>query len=210
MTVTHPTLHPTLLLACGALARDVIALRAKHSWQAEILCVPALLHNTPGRIAPAVEARIYALREHYSRIIVVYGDCGTSGALDAALDRMGVERVSGPHCFEQFGGRHHDDLMNTEPGTYFLTDFLVRSFEALVWRNLGLDRHPELLADYFGNYAQVVYLVQQPEPELLVKAKQCALRLGLPLHVIEVGYGELEVRLLTLLAGSPVIIRDSV
>lgn len=195
--------HPILLLACGALARDVIALRDTHRWSVDILCVPALLHNTPHRIAPAVEARITALREQYERIIVVYGDCGTSGALDVALDRLGVDRISGPHCFEQFGGSVHDQALESEPGTFFLTDFLVRSFDALVWHNLGLDRHPELLGDYFAHYQQVVYLAQTPSETLRVQAARCAERLGLPLIVKEVGYGDLEIRLLNLLA-SPV------
>lgn len=190
---------PTLLLACGALAREVIALRTRYTWQADIQCLPALLHNTPNRIAPAVEARIRALREHYARVIVVYGDCGTAGALDAALDRLGVERISGPHCYEQFGGAAHDAILNETPGTYFLSDFLVRHFEALVWRGLGLDRYPALRDDYFGHYQQIVYLAQTTDADLQARAEAAAARLRLPLHTLFVSYGALESRLVDLM-----------
>jgi hypothetical protein len=191
--------NSVLLLACGALAREVIALRERHGWPADIYCVPALLHNTPGRITPAVEKRIADVRDQYQRIIVVYGDCGTSGALDAALDRLGVERVAGPHCFEQYGGEIHDQMMRDAPGTYFLTDFLVRHFVQLVWRGLGLDRYPQLRDDYFGHYTQIVYFAQTQDDHLLQRAYQAAELLNLPLRVEYVGYGALETRLLALL-----------
>jgi len=187
--------NSTLLVACGALARDVIDLRDAHGWSADITCVPALLHNTPSKIAPAVERKICAMREHYTRIIVVYGDCGTSGELDAALARLGVERVAGPHCYEQFAGAGYERVMDATPGTYFLTDFLVRHFDALVWRGLGLDRHPELLADYFGNYEQVIYLAQRDDADLARRAVAAAERLRLPLYVQPTGGGDLETRL---------------
>ena len=192
-------MNDVLLLACGVLAQEVIALRDRHGWQADILCVPALLHNTPDWIAPAVERKILDLQPRYRRIIVVYGDCGTSSALDAALSRLGVERIAGPHCFEQYGGARHDALMELTPGTYFLSDFLVRHFEALVWRGLGLDRYPQLRDDYFGNYEQVVYFAQTDSPDLRARAELAAAQLGLPLRVIQTGYGELETRLLALL-----------
>ncbi len=187
--------NPTLLIACGALARDVIALRDTHGWHADITCVPALLHNTPSKITPAVEHKICAMRDHYARIIVVYGDCGTSGVLDAALARLAVERVAGPHCYEQFAGAAYERVMDATPGTYFLTDFLVRHFDALVWRGLGLDRHPELLADYFGNYEQVIYLAQRDDADLTRRAVSAAERLRLPLHVQPTRGGDLEARL---------------
>lgn len=192
-----------LLLACGALAREVIALRDKYEWNADVLCVPALLHNRPGKIAPAVERRILTLRDQYARVIVVYGDCGTGGALDCALARLGVERVAGPHCFEQYGGALHDAISEETPGTFFLTDFMVRTFDGLVWRGLGLDRYPELRDDYFGNYEQVVYLAQTDNPELKQRAAQAAEKLGLPLRVEFVGYGELERRLLAAICSIP-------
>jgi hypothetical protein len=191
--------EPILLLACGALAREVIALRDRYGWQADVYCVPALLHNTPGKIAPAVEKRILQLRDHYSRVIVVYGDCGTNGALDAALARLGVERIAGPHCFEQYGGTVHDSIMEQKPGTFFLTDFLVRHFDALVWRGLGLDRYPELRDTYFGNYEQVAYLAQTDNADLMARAERAAQTLGLPLVVEHVGYGDLESRLVALM-----------
>jgi hypothetical protein len=197
----HSALNPepsVLLLACGALAREVIALRDRHGWDANVLCVPAILHNTPNRITPAVEKRILELREHYTRIIVVYGDCGTGGVLDAALARLGVDRVAGPHCYEQYGGSLHDTLMDSTPGTFFLTDFLVRHFDAMVWRNLGLDRYPQLRDDYFEHYEQVVYLAQTDDADLRARAEIAAQRLGLPLRVESVGYGELERRLIRL------------
>jgi hypothetical protein len=193
---------PLLLIACGALAREVIYLREKHAWDAEIVCVPALYHNTPNKIAPAVEKRILALRGQYQRIIVVYGDCGTNGDLDSALARLGVERISGPHCFEQYGGACHDQHMDQTPGTYFLSDFLVRHFDKFVWHSLGLDRYPQLRDDYFGNYQQVVYLAQTNDPDLLTRAKQAAAKLGLPLRIEHVGYGALETRLLATITSS--------
>jgi len=191
--------HKTLLLACGALAREVIALRDHHGWRAEVYCIPALLHNTPGKIAPAVERRIIEMRECYERVIVVYGDCGTNGALDSTLARLGVERIAGPHCFEQYGGAHHDAIMAEAPGTFFLTDFVVRHFDTLVWRNLGLDRYPQLRDDYFGNYEQVVYFAQTDNPDLLQRAERAAQMLNLPLHVERLGYGDLETRLVALM-----------
>ncbi len=188
-----------LLLACGALAREVIALRDRHGWQADVYCVPALLHNTPGKITPAVEKQIVELRDQYARVIVVYGECGTNGALDQALARLGVERIAGPHCFEQYGGDVHDSIMEEKPGTFFLTDFLARHFEALVWRGLGLDRHPQLRDAYFGHYEQVAYLAQTDDPALVARAERAAQALGLPLVVERLGYGALESRLLALM-----------
>jgi hypothetical protein len=185
----------TLLLACGALAREVITLRDKYAWDADVYCVPALLHNKPDKIARAVEQRITELRERYARIVVVYGDCGTSGALDEALDRLGVVRISGPHCFEQYGGAIHDRHMGETPGTFFLSDFLVRHFDGLVWRGLGLDKYPQLRDDYFGNYAQVVYLAQMDDADLRERAEQAAAMLQLPLRIEQVGVGEMETRL---------------
>lgn len=192
--------HDTLLLACGALAHDLLAWRDAHNWHVDILCAPLLLHNTPGKIASVVAAKIRALQADYARIIVVYGDCGTSGALDAALDDLGVQRIRGDHCFAQFGGPLYDQIMNDAPGTFFLTDFLVRSFEALVWKNLGLDRHPELLTDYFGNYTQAVYLVQDAKRNLAHQAVVCAARLQLPLRVVHVGGGDVEKQLSAMLS----------
>jgi hypothetical protein len=195
MTDSNDTQRDMLLLACGALARDVIAIRDKYGWRADVYCAPALLHNTPDRIAPTVEQRILKLRAKYARVIVIYGECGTHNVLDVMLERLGVERIAGPHCFEQYGGTVHDNLMETIPGTFFLTDFMVRSFNGLVWRSLGLDRFPELRDDYFANYSQVVYLAQSEDSRLRECAVQAAKMLGLPLRIELVGYGELERRL---------------
>jgi hypothetical protein len=181
---------------CGALAREVLALRDRHGWEADVLGVPALLHNRPDRIPAAVLARIREARSMYARVLVVYGDCGTGGLLDRVLEREGVERVAGPHCYEMYANREFDELMAEAPGTFFLTDYLVRSFDHLVIEGLGLDRHPELRDDYFHNYTRVLYLAQQDDPALVSRAQQAAARLGLPLTTRKVGYGALERRLL--------------
>jgi len=133
-------------------------------------------------------------------VIVVYGDCGTSGRLDAVLAHYNVSRVAGPHCYELYGGAQFDAAMDETPGTFFLTDFLVRCFEGTVLKGLGLDRFPELQATYFANYARVVYLVQQDDAALLAKAEGIAARLGLPLELRRTGFGQLELRLIELMA----------
>lgn len=189
----------TALIACGALAREVLALKALHGWQADVLGVPALLHNTPDRIPEAVARRIRQARAAYQRVIVVYGDCGTGGRLDALLAAEGVERVAGPHCYEMYANGRFQALMDQAPGTFFLTDYLARSFDHLVVERLGLDRHPELRADYFANYTRVVYLAQEDKPELRAKAEWAAGIVGLPLEVVRVGYGALESRLVEMM-----------
>jgi hypothetical protein len=124
------------------LAREVIALRDRYGWDADICCVPALLHNTPDRIPPAIEKRIRALRSQYQCVVVVYGDCGTSGALDDALDRLGVERIAGPHCYEQYGSTRYDQIVRDVPGTYFLTDFLARHFDRIAIHSSAMTTLP--------------------------------------------------------------------
>lgn len=189
----------TALIACGALAREVLALKALHGWQADVLGVPALLHNTPDRIPEAVARRIRQARAAYERVIVVYGDCGTGGRLDALLAAEGVERVAGPHCYEMYADGRFQALMDQAPGTFFLTDYLARSFDHLVVERLGLDRHPELREDYFANYTRVVYLAQEDKAELRAKAEWAAEIVGLPLEVVRVGYGALESRLVEMM-----------
>lgn len=191
--------HDTVLIACGALAREVIALRDRHGWAADVVGVPALLHNWPERIPPAVRRRIGELRQQYRRLVVVYGDCGTAGVLDKMLAAEGVERVAGPHCYEMYADGSFADLMAEAPGTYFLTDYLAYSFDHLVIEGMGLDRHPELREMVFHNYTRVLYLAQRDDPALLAKAQQAADYLGLPLEVRPAGYGALESRLLALL-----------
>lgn len=185
----------TALIVCGALAREVLALKMKHGWQVDVLGVPALLHNHPDRIPQAILNRIRQARGEYDRVIVVYGDCGTGGMLDRMLEQEGVQRVSGPHCYEMYADGSFDSLMAEAPGTFFLTDYLVQSFDHLVLQGLGLDRHPELRAEYFKNYTRVVYLAQRDEPALLERAKWAAESLNLPFEVRNTGYGKLETRL---------------
>lgn len=189
----------TALIVCGALAREVLALKEKHGWDVDVLGVPALLHNDPDRIPPAIQRRIRQARKDYERVIVVYGDCGTAGMLDRLLEQEGVRRISGPHCYEMYADGNFDSLMSEALGTFFLTDYLVQSFDHLVLEGLGLDRHPELRDQYFGNYTRVVYLAQRDDPALNLKAKWAADCLGLPLEVRQTGYGKLESRLKELL-----------
>jgi hypothetical protein len=192
----------TAIIACGALAREVLALKEKHGWEADVLGVPALLHFRPDRIPNAVRERIAETRAGYDRVVVVYGDCGTSGALDQLLAAEGVERVSGPHCFEMYANGswgQFENMMADQPGTFFLTDYLVQSFDHLVIEELGLDRFPELRDDYFGNYTRAVYLAQTDNPDLRARAQWAADYLSLPLEVTHTGYGALESRLVDLM-----------
>ena len=162
--------------------------------------VPAQLHNRPEKIDTAVQKRIREARQKYDRIIVVYGDCGTGGRLDKMLAAEGVERIAGPHCYEMYaGGSDFAALMAEEPGTYFLTDYLLRSFESLVVKGMGLDRHPELREIYFRNYTRLLYLAQVDDAALREKAQRAADTLGLRLKIRQTGYGALESRLAALM-----------
>ena len=185
----------TALVACGALAREVLALKKKHDWDVDVLALPSLLHNEPERIPGAVQERIRRARDDYDRVIVVYGDCGTGGMLDRLLAKEGVSRVAGPHCYEMYADGTFESLMAEAPGTFFLTDYLVQSFDHLVLEGLGIDRHPALRDEYFRNYTRMVYLAQRDDPALLARARWAAESLGLPLEVRKTGYGKLESRL---------------
>jgi hypothetical protein len=166
-----------LVIACGALAREALALKLEHI---DIACLPAQLHNHPKQIPEAMRAKIHANRQAYDEILCLYGDCGTGGELDRVLKEEGVRRIEGAHCYEFYaGGEEFSTLAEEEPGTFYLTDFLVRHFDALVIRGLGLDRFPELRDDYFGNYRRVVHLAQFEDPDLETKARAAAERLGL-------------------------------
>jgi hypothetical protein len=166
-----------LVIACGALAREVLALNLGHI---DVACLPAQLHNYPKQIPGAMRAKIRANREAYDEILCLYGDCGTGGELDRVLAEEGVSRIEGAHCYAFYAGEEaFAALAEEEPGTFYLTDFLVRHFDALVIRGLGLDRFPELRDDYFGNYRRVVHLAQFDDPDLDTKAKSAAERLGL-------------------------------
>ena len=190
----------TLLIACGALGREIAALKRANGWtMLDVRCLPAELHNRPERIAPAVRAEIRANRDGYAKIFVVYGDCGTGGQLDAVLREEGVERLPGAHCYEFLATPQvFAQFADAEPGTFYLTDFLLRHYERLVVRSLGLDRHPELAAEYFRNYRKLVYLAQTERPEAVERARQIADSLGFTFEYRYTGYGELGTRLRTL------------
>ncbi len=185
---------------CGALAREVMDIARKHAWDVEFHGVDAQAHMRPERIGPLVERKLQELIPQFERVIVVYGDCGTGGALDEVLMRYNVPRLDGPHCYEWYGGTSFNVMMNEEPGTFFLTDFLLRGFDGLMWKGLGLDRFPELQEMYFANYKRLVYLVQNEDAMLVAKAQEVSQRLKLPLEIRHTGYGALETRLVALMS----------
>jgi hypothetical protein len=175
-------MRPTvLLIACGALAKEIVALQKRNDWShMKIQCLPAELHNRPEKIPAAVKATIEEHREHFEHIFVAYADCGTGGLLDQVLAEFNIERLPGAHCYEFFAGEtEFSELGNTEPGTFYLTDFLTRHFDRLVKKGLGLDKHPELTTTYFGNYRRIVYLSQTKSDKLEALAEQHAQYLGL-------------------------------
>ena len=173
--------RPPLVIGCGALANELVELTRRAGLSAmDLTCLPAGLHNRPERIPAAVRAKIRRARaDGYDRIFVAYADCGTGGLLDRIPEREGIARLEGAHCYEVYAGRAaFAALHDAEPGTFYLTDYLVRNFERLVVRGLGLDRHPELLPLYFGNYRRLVYLAQQDDAALTEGARTAAARLG--------------------------------
>lgn len=182
-----------LLLACGALGREIVDLVDANGWSAfDIQCLPAKWHNTPELIVPALREKIRASRGRYETLYVLYGDCGTGGLLDAMLAEEGVERIAGPHCYAFFSGNaRFAATADDDFSAFFLTDYLARHFDKLVWQGLGLDRHPELLPDYFGNYSKIVYLAQVKDEGLEAKARAAAQKLGLAYEYRFTGYGEL-------------------
>lgn len=183
-----------LLIGCGALAREILALKAANGWRGmDLTCLPAKLHNRPQLIPEAVRAKVREGRAAgYASIFVVYADCGTGGLLDKVCAEEGVERVAGPHCYafydglETFEGRGDEEMR-----VLYLTDFLARQFDTLIWRGLGLDRHPELRDEYFRHYDRVVYLAQTDDPDLTRRAQEGAARLGLKFERRFSGYGDL-------------------
>ncbi|MSU91392.1 DUF1638 domain-containing protein [Rhodobacteraceae bacterium 2CG4] len=188
---------PLLLIACGALAREILALRAANGWtHMDLQCLPAKLHLTPDRLPDAVAAAVAEARGRYERIFVVYADCGTGGLLQARCAQLGVEMVPGPHCYSFFDGNDaFAARAEDEVTSFYLTDFLVRQFDAFVWRPMGLDRHPELRDMLFGNYERLVYLAQTREPALEAQARDAARRLGLEYRYRFTGYGDLATEL---------------
>ncbi|WP_138934365.1 DUF1638 domain-containing protein [Roseovarius arcticus] len=185
-----------LVLACGALAREILALIQLNGWDHMTLaCLPAKLHLYPDKITEAVEEAVQKHSANFERIFVAYADCGTGGLLKAKCDELGVEMIAGPHCYSFFEGndafgRHEDEIT-----AFYLTDFLVKQFDAFVWRPMGLDRHPELRDMIFGNYTKLVYQAQTEDPALKAKAEECARRLELEFEYRFTGYGDLSIAL---------------
>ncbi len=226
VATSAPAGSRTLVIACGALARELLAIvRINGLGSVTVECLPAALHNRPKEIPDAVRARIHRARnphpgagDHlrvvdcditvegshllhtpdeagttYDSIFVAYADCGTGGLLQKVCEEEGVEMLAGAHCYEFFAtAPRFAEIQDAEIGSFYLTDFLARHFERMVWQGLGLDRHPELLPMYFGNYTRLVYLAQTDDPELLALAQAGADRLGLTMLVERTGYGELE------------------
>jgi len=182
-----------LVIACGAIARELVQVQKLNNWtHIEFQCLPAELHNRPERIPGAVEAVIESMREKYDGIFVAYADCGTGGLLDVLLDRYQIERLPGAHCYEfHAGSKVFEGLATEEPGTFYLTDFLVHSFDRLVKEGLGLERYPELMSQYFGNYRRVVYLAQSDSLKLQQQARGHAAYLGLDYEYLYCGLGPL-------------------
>lgn len=184
-----------LIIACGALAKEFVAVRAANGWtdaQLAVTCLPGIWHNRPEKIPAGVRAKIRWGKKRFRRIFVLYGDCGTGGMLDVVLKEEGVERIDGPHCYDFFAGHTaFDQMMEEELGTLFLTDYMARHFDRLIWQGMGLDRHPELRDAYFGHYRRVVYLAQIDDPALTEKAEAGAKRLGLAFERRFTGYGEM-------------------
>lgn len=197
-----------LVLACGALAREIEWLKRTNAWQnISVQCLDAELHNHPDRIPEKLEALIAENYAQFGQIFVAYGDCGTGGRIDKVLARWNIERLPGAHCYSFYAteARFHA-LAEAEPGTFYLTDFLVRHFDRLVIRGLKLDRHPQLLQDFFGHYQRVIYLAQQDNDQLQLAARRAADYLGLRLETLTTGMGELgqhlERQVLNLQSGS--------
>jgi len=189
-------LSATAFVICGALGKEVKDIVDRRGWDVDIYGVSALLHLYPNRIVDELREKLHALRPRYERLVVVYGDCGMTGKLEPLLEEVGAARVRGPHCYEMLAGSElFERVSEGRPGTFFLTDWLVRNFDRAVVRGLGLDRHPELKSMLFGNYEAVLFLRQVLNPRLAAKAEEIASYLGLPLEIKDVGLGELESRL---------------
>src|ERR1022692_4052805 len=197
-----PSWRPLAVIACGALGAHIREIVERRRWDVELHFLPSLLHNRPERITPAAEEIAKEAQARGLRVAVAYADCGTYGVLDEMCSRLGLRRLAGLHCYDVFAGPSQvQALFDAEPGTYVLTDFLVRGFQRSVVAELGLDRHPELWADYFGHYRRVVWLAQDRTADMEEAAAEVAATLRLPLTVIDTGTGGLERELERLVAG---------
>jgi hypothetical protein len=204
MSLAAPARARTALVVCGALGREVKEIVDRRGWDVDIHGVSALLHLYPARIVEELREKLFELRPRYEDLVVVYGECGMTGRIEPLLEEVGAKRLRGPHCYEMFAGAARFRAISEErPGTFFLTDWLVRNFDRAVVRGLGLDRMPDLKPMLFGNYTAAVYLRQVPNPRLADKAEAIAAYLGLPLELIDVGLGELEDRLAQLVESAP-------
>ncbi len=185
-----------LLIACGALAHEILALKRMNGWDhMDLQCLPAKLHLYPERITESVEEAVERHRADYARLFVVYADCGTGGQLQARCAELGVEMVAGPHCYSFFEGNDRFAAHDEEISAFYLTDFLVKQFDSFVWKPMGLDKHPELRDMIFGNYTKLVYQAQTDDAGLRAKAEACAARLGLAYEYRFTGYGDLRTAL---------------
>ena len=196
LTLTHET-GRVLVIACGALAREILDLKAANGWEhLDLTCLPASYHLYPDKITDAVRVTVDKHAKHYDSIFVAYADCGTGGLLQAACAELGVDMIAGPHCYSFFEGNDRfAENAETEITTFYLTDFLVRQFDAFIIKPMGLDRHPHLRDMYFEHYEKLVYQAQTDDPELTAKAKACADRLGLTFERRFTGYGDLSTAL---------------
>ena len=186
-----------LIIACGALAREIIDLKAANGWtHLDLTCLPANFHLYPDKITDAVREAVAKHRASYDDIFIAYADCGTGGLLETACKDLGVKMIAGPHCYSFFEGNDRfAEITTDEITTFYLTDFLVRQFDAFIIKPMGLDRHPELRDMYFGNYEKLVYQAQTDDPALTAKAALCAKRLGLTFERRYTGYGDLKIAL---------------
>ena len=185
--MSAPARGRVAVVACGALALHVQGIARRRGWDVDVHPLPPELHNRPERIAPAARELVAGLRGDYDRIVLAYADCGSQGA----VDDLGLERLEGDHCYDVFARAEVRAALAEEPGTYFLTDFLARTFDRTAVRSLGLDRHPELRDDYFRHYTRLVYLAQTDDPDLTEAAERAAARLQLRFERVFTGYGEL-------------------
>lgn len=190
------------VIACGALVKDVGTIVERNGWAVDVYPLPPFLHNRPERIAAAVEHTVDELAGRYDRIAIAYADCGTYGALDELCARRGLQRLPGLHCYDLYAGPERvRQFFDEEPGTYVLTDFLVRSFERTVVQELGLDRYPELRDVYFANYTRIVWLTTNPGEDLSLRADRAAQALGLQIVRVDVGHDKLDSALSKLVRG---------